>query len=93
VNRHLDSLANVESKLKTAIQEHNSNIDAFLQESNAIKVTLEGKSLSEVQNEEWTSLISKLKMARTKVSTSYSLVIQTSASLLEELSKATASSK
>jgi chromosome segregation ATPase len=93
VNRHLDSLANVESKLKTAIQEHNSNIDAFLQESNAIKVTLEGKSLSEVQNEEWTSLISELKMARTKVSTSYSLVIQTSASLLEELSKATASSK
>ena len=93
VNRHLDSLANVESKLKTAIQEHNSNIDDFLQESNAIKVTLEGKSLSEVQNEEWTSLISELKMSRTKVSTSYSLVIQTSASLLEELSKATASSK
>ena len=64
-----------------------------MQEGVEVTAALDGKLLSDVQNEDWILLMSELKMARTKVSNSYLEVMQISTSLLEELSKATASSK
>lgn len=93
VNRFLESIAGLESRLSVAIQEHNLNIDAFMIESDEVKVALQGKLLSDLQSNDWVLLISELKSARAKVSTSFSTITQISASLSDELSKATASSK
>jgi len=93
VNRFVESIANAESKVNLAIQDHNSNIALFMLERDEVKKSLEGKSLSVLQSNDWILLISELKFARTKVSTSYIVVTQVSTNLSEELVKATASIK
>jgi chromosome segregation ATPase len=88
LNQFDNSIKEQVSKLVALAKNHDTNLQTFLQRVDEAKVSLDGKALSQVQKDQWDQLATDLKEAKSKVTSSYYDLLQSSTSLSLELTKA-----
>jgi chromosome segregation ATPase len=88
LNQFDNSIKEQVSKLVALATNHATNLQTFLQRVDEAKVSLDGKALSQVQKNQWDQLVTDLKEAKSKVTSAYYDLLQSSTSLSLELTKA-----